>query len=148
MLCLLLVSNPVRDYRFNCRSSSTHAIMFTLFPPAFSAMLSASLCARASMLPEGGTAATITSIPLRESASVIPRQYCIPGRKRPASRSSSKPRRPWARIRVCFCGNRQRGRGLRETVRTGLSVQVRDARHVYSRVTYHICLLARHTRLQ
>ena len=52
----------------------TYAIIFTSFPLAFLAILSASLSALASMEPEGGTAATITSTPLADKASVIPRQ--------------------------------------------------------------------------
>jgi hypothetical protein len=52
----------------------THAMMLTCFPFAFCAMLSANLADLASMLPLGGTAATITSIPLCDSASVMPRQ--------------------------------------------------------------------------
>lgn len=82
----------------------TYAMMLTAFPSAFWAMSSANRAALASMLPEGGTEATITSMPFSESASLMPLQYCIPGRNWPASRSSSKPRRPWARIRVCFYG--------------------------------------------
>jgi hypothetical protein len=72
----------------------TYAMILTLFPCAFSAILSASLAALASMDPEGGTVAVMTSIPLRASASRIPRQYWIPGRFWPARRSSSKPKRP------------------------------------------------------
>jgi hypothetical protein len=52
----------------------THAMMLTCFPFAFCAILSANLADLASMLPLGGTAATITSIPLCDSASVMPRQ--------------------------------------------------------------------------
>lgn len=42
----------------------TYAMMLTSFPFAFSAILSANFSALASMEPEGGTAATITSTPL------------------------------------------------------------------------------------
>lgn len=52
----------------------TYAMMFTSFPLAFLAILSASLSALASIEPEGGTAATITSMPLADKASVMPRQ--------------------------------------------------------------------------
>jgi hypothetical protein len=78
------------------------AIMFTRFPWAFFAMRSHSLSALASMDPEGGTAATITSIPFSASASVIPLQYCKPRNAGPASRSSSKPNRPCASTILCF----------------------------------------------
>lgn len=98
MLCLFSVSN-----QYSCRDLGTsYAMIFTSLPCAFSAMLRASICALASILPDGGTEATITSMPFSDSASVIPRQYCIPGRKRPASRISSKPSSPCARINVCF----------------------------------------------
>jgi hypothetical protein len=80
-----------------------YAIMFTLLPPAFSAMVSANLAARASIEPEAGTVAVITSIFFRASASRIPRQYWMPGRLWPAKCSSSNPRRPCARI-IGFLG--------------------------------------------
>jgi hypothetical protein len=89
--------HPVFQY-----GHATYAIMLTCLPLAFSAMLSANFAERASMLPLGGTAATITSMPLCASASVMPRQYCMPGINCPASRSSSKPSKPWARTMVCF----------------------------------------------
>ena len=81
-------------YMCSTRSYRPYAIIFTCFPLAFAAMRSASFADLASMLPLGGTAATMTSMPLRASASVIPRQYCRPGIYCPASRSSSKPRSP------------------------------------------------------
>jgi len=85
----------------------TYAMMLTCFPFALSAMLSASLADLASILPLGGTAATMTSMPLCASASVIPRQYCMPGIKCPASRNSSNPRRPCARTMVFFYDNQE-----------------------------------------
>lgn len=77
-------------------------MMFTAFPCAFCAISLAKRAALASILPEAGTAATITSMPFSANASFIPLQYCIPGRNWPASRSSSKPRRPCASTTVCF----------------------------------------------
>lgn len=49
--------------------------MFTLLPPAFSAMVSANLAARASIEPDAGTVAVMTSMPFCASASRMPRQY-------------------------------------------------------------------------
>lgn len=49
-------------------------MMLTLFPFAFLSMTSASLAARASMDPDGGTAAVMTSTFFFANASVIPRQ--------------------------------------------------------------------------
>jgi hypothetical protein len=95
-------------------SGFTYAIMLTCFPFAFSAMLAASFAARASTLPLGGTAATMTSMPFSASASVIPRQYCIPGRYCPARRNSLKPNKPCARM-IVFLGvslNRQQNSSL------------------------------------
>lgn len=76
---------------------ATHAMILTSFPFALADIFSANFAARASIDPDGGTAATITSIPFSASASVMPRQYWRPGNAGPANRSSSKPRRPCAR---------------------------------------------------
>jgi hypothetical protein len=76
---------------------STYAIILTSFPRAPSSISRANSSARASIDPDGGTVAMITSIPRAVSASLIPRQYWTPGRYRPAKRNSSNPSRPWAR---------------------------------------------------
>jgi hypothetical protein len=79
-------------------AGDTYAMMFTLFPFAFASIVSANLAARASIEPDAGTVAVMTSIFLRLSASRIPRQYWIPGSFWPTRWSSSNPRSPWARI--------------------------------------------------
>jgi hypothetical protein len=76
MLCLPCISNTSIEASVYTR---TYAMMLTCFPLALSAMLSASFADLFSILPLGGTAATITSMPLFANASVIPRQYCMPG---------------------------------------------------------------------
>ena len=73
---------------------TAYAIILTFFPLAFSAMSLPSLAARASIEADGGTEAVMISIPLAASASVMPRQYCTPGRKLPARYNSLKPSKP------------------------------------------------------
>lgn len=77
-------------------------MIFTSFPCAPASISRASSSARSSIEADGGTVAVITSTPCAVSASLIPRQYWTPGKKRPPSRSSSKPSSPWARTMGCF----------------------------------------------
>jgi hypothetical protein len=77
-------------------------MILTDFPLALDAMSRPRTSARSSILAEEGTEAVITSIPFARSASVIPRQYCTPGRREPANRSSSNPKRPCARTIGCL----------------------------------------------
>jgi len=54
-------------------------MMLTLLPPALAAMSSASLAARVSIDPDGGTLQVMTSMLFLDRASRIPRQYSMPG---------------------------------------------------------------------
>ena len=49
--------------------------MFTSFPRAATAILLANSSARASIEPDGGTEAEMTSTPFVDNTSFIPRQY-------------------------------------------------------------------------
>jgi hypothetical protein len=57
-----------------CKDIFTYAIIFTSFPFAFAEIFCMSFSALASIDPEAGTAATITSMPFAFNASVIPLQ--------------------------------------------------------------------------
>lgn len=71
----------------------TYAIIFTAFPLAFNAIVSASFAARFSIVPDGGTAAVMTSMFFAAKACVMPYQYSIPGSNFPGIRcSSSNPK--------------------------------------------------------
>lgn len=94
------VSAPV--HHLSIITASTYAMIFTSFPRAPASISRANSSARSSIEADGGTVAVITSTPCAVNASLIPRQYCTPGKYRPASRISSKPRRPWARTTGCF----------------------------------------------
>ncbi len=67
--CTIVSENP------QFRLVVIYAMILTLLPCAFRSILSPSLAALASMDPEGGTDAVITSVPVAASAAVIPRQY-------------------------------------------------------------------------
>jgi hypothetical protein len=83
-------------------AASTYAMIFTSFPRAPASISRTNSSARSSIEADGGTVAVITLTPCAVNASLIPRQYCTPGKYRPASRSSSKPSKPWARTTGCF----------------------------------------------
>ena len=74
------------------------AMMLTDWPAALEAMSRDRASARSSILLEAGTEVVITRMLLDVRAWVMPRQYWREGRKGPNRWSSSKPRRPWARI--------------------------------------------------
>ena len=61
--------------RLQAKILTTHAIMFTLCPWAFFAIVSLSFAALNSIDPEGGTLAVMTLTALSSSAFTIPRQY-------------------------------------------------------------------------
>lgn len=102
------------------------AMIFTLFPFALACISSLNFWARASMDPDGGTVAVMTSMPFAASASRIPLQYCMPGATALGTMlSSSNPRSPWARM-IGFLG-------------VSFSfVRTRES-HAEALLTYHTC---------
>ena len=74
----------------------TYAIMLTSLLPTLASMSSLNTRLLSSIELEAGTVVVYTSIPCRFRASLIPLQYCTPGRYLPAQCNSSKPKRPCA----------------------------------------------------